>query len=224
MVSKLNDQTGLDFNIENCYAIITWAIKNANHYFDKQLIETYESLVDFCNVENYRSNERVFTDRLFRYDYMRSIEGPTHYKLKVGHRMVLEGSGGLYNGWRGVELSESAVNMIGDLLVVARNMGFEPLETAPNTKSWNTSEPQIFHCTYKNEKVSLFRVRTFLNGNMHFQFLPEFVHALNIQHGILKGWLNAGTAAAETGAPSDLVEELLPKLNFKLGVQQFLLA
>lgn len=209
-VNKINSHTGLDFNAENAYAIIIWAIKNANSYFDKQLVDVYEQLVYAANVENYVSNKRVFNEREFRYDYYNEKpSAATHFKLKIGHRIVAENSGGLYKSSWSYEngLTERAADLICDLLTVANNMGFTPISKGPLPRAWDDNGAREYFCKYKGETVSLFTVRCFYNSNMHFQFFPEFIHALNIQHGRIKGWVNRGNAAQELGLKKEDIEQ-----------------
>jgi hypothetical protein len=229
ILALMQDQTGIDFNRENCYAIVMWVIKNANGYFDSQLINTYERLVEFANVESYVSNKRVFTEKQFSYHYKHDYpEDTTHYRIKVGHRIVLQHCGGIevsYGTNRG--LSERGCNLISDLLTIANNLGFTPLDEGPHTRryenDWKDSDPRTFSCTYKGKTECLFRVRAFLNANMHFQFLPEFIHALNIQHGKLKGWIHTREdAEREVQAPPEMAAELID-YKFRIESGQLLL-
>ena len=57
---KLLAHTSIDFTESNAFAVSTWAIKNANKYYDQQLIELVERMVDKANVVLYRSNERTY--------------------------------------------------------------------------------------------------------------------------------------------------------------------
>ncbi|KKP89294.1 MAG: hypothetical protein UR95_C0010G0001, partial [Parcubacteria group bacterium GW2011_GWC1_36_108] len=41
LLDTLTKNIGVDFNENNIYAVTLWAIKNANHYFDQQLIDVY---------------------------------------------------------------------------------------------------------------------------------------------------------------------------------------
>lgn len=222
----MNDNTGIEFNRENCYAVVIWVIKNANQYFDSQFIDLYESMVDFANIENYKSNQRVFKEHEFRYRYERyERHQVSHFRLKVGHRIVLDRCGGLYRSpysLRDEGLSEHAANFIGDIMTIANNLGFTPIEGQPRKGAWDTSEAQTFNCIYKGEKACLFKVRAFYNGNMHFQFMPEFIHAMNIQFGKNKGWIGARNAAEETGCELELAKEFFSK-SFHIGPTQLTL-
>lgn len=202
----MQSQTGIDFNRDNCYAVVLWVIKNANGYFDSQLVETYEEMIDRANVENYVSNKRIFTWNRFTYS-SQIEENSTHYRLKVGHRMVLHRCGGLETR-RGDQkgISERACDFIGDLLTVAGNLGFTVIDRAPREHEFDDSTARVYR--FRNADggdESLIRMRAFQNNNLHVQFHPDFIHALNVQHGKLKGWLrNDAEAARELEIPIEV--------------------
>ena len=205
----LNSQTGIDFNRENAYAIVLWTVRNANSYFDSQLIVTYEKLVSHANVDNYVSNKRVFTRDRFRYDFVKNTDH-THYRLKVGHRMVLQSCGGLKReAYSRSGLCETAANFLSDLITVAENLGFRVIDSAPREYEWDDSTAREYRFKREGEKPeTLFRVRAFQNWNMHMQFHPDFIHALNVQHGRLKGWLrNDDEAATELEIPPEVASQ-----------------
>ncbi|RYG35684.1 MAG: DUF4942 domain-containing protein [Burkholderiales bacterium] len=198
IVELMQSRTGIEFNRDNAYAIVLWVIRHANAYFDRQLIETFESMVEAANVENYVSNQRVFRWNRFRYDEARD-ERSTHFRLKVGHRIVLQHCGGLENGYseysRG--LTRNAGNFLCDLIVVARNLGFDVIDEGPREHEWKDSDPRVIRFRTGDKVESLYRVRAFFNRNLHMQFHPDFIHALNVQHGKLRGWLRDDSEAAE---------------------------
>jgi hypothetical protein len=195
MLSLLNDRTGVDFNRENCYNVVLWVVKNANKYFEDQFLDIYDKMTEFANVENYKSNKRVFTKDKFRYSnlYHAESQDVTHYKLKIGNRIVLERCGGLYKSEYSYQkgISESAATFIGDLMTIANNLGFKVVSERPQPYEWDDNGAREFFVEIDGRKELIFRVRAFYNGNMHFQFLPEFIHALNIQHGKLRGWISS---------------------------------
>ena len=55
--SKIRDFNNLDFSVSNCYAMVIFAIENANKYFDQQIVETFDMLVSRDNIRNYKSNK-----------------------------------------------------------------------------------------------------------------------------------------------------------------------
>lgn len=231
ILGMMNGRTGIDFNADNCYMLVDWVIRNANLYFDKQLIATYKKLMEFANVENYKSNQRVFSERQFNYNfcYRQEESEISHVKLKVGHRIVLDRCGGLTKGSYGCSLdrglTERAANFIGDIMVIAHNLGFFPVEDRPRERDWDSSEAQIFH--YKDvdgQNKLLFKVRCFYNGNVHFQFNPDFIHALNIAAGKLLKWIGSKNEASEEfGVDIEVASRLYDAANFKIGEGQLLL-
>ena len=153
------------------------------------MIDTFNCMVDAASVINYKSNERVFKKNGYRYRY--SDEKHTHFKLD--YRIVVEGMGGLvksgtYNSYSAIGgLSESAANFIDDLLVIARNLGFDS-DDCVSKHNFESGTKEEFYCIDKSGKeVLLMDVRAYLNGNLHIRFNQKFMLALNIEIGRLQG-------------------------------------
>lgn len=229
IVSKMQEHNGIDFNRDNAYAVVMWVLKNVNSYFNPQFIETYEKMINYANVEAYVSNQRVFKQNDFNYSYWREETSEvTHYKLKIGHRIVLERSGGLSKDWGGrIKISEYATDFILDLLIIANNLGFR--ETGRNWSVYDICDSGAHEFYYRrgDEHKLLFSFRAYQNGNMHIQFNPDFLHALNIQHGKLKGWIkNTKEAAQEIVSDEKISEEEIQKffdITMRIGNNQLLL-
>lgn len=197
MLDTLNANAHVDFTLGNIHAVVLWVLKNANHSLDSQLVETFEKMVEKANVRNYKSNLRPFVHDRWRYEQ----DKPTHIALE--YRIVLEHVGGICRGYsfeRG--LDESAADFLGDLLTVARNLGFA-CDTNDgrlwrNTRSsWTSGALNVFACTIAGEHEPLFEVRAYLNRNVHMRLNQKFALALNVEYGRLKGWLKSGAEAAE---------------------------
>lgn len=208
ILNKLNSQTGIEFNRDNIYAVVIWTIKNANKYFDSQFIEIYEKMISFTNVTNYKSNQRVFTTHDFRYDHYQKKEIKAEkFYLKIGHRIVLDS---YYMGLRvnylgKIEASDSAFNFIQDLKTIANNLGFFNHTSHERPEDFNSNAVRYYEYVSEKGAESLFEVRLFRNGNMHLRFNPDFLHAMNIMHGKLKGWLKSDyEAQEEISAPEEL--------------------
>ena len=197
MLDKLNANGHVDFTLTNIHAVIIWVLNNANGYLDAQLTETFETMLEKANVRNYVSNARPFVYDRWRY----SEEKPSHVALE--YRIVLEHVGGVNRGYSGIELNESAGQFIGDLLTVARNLGFicntnDPRVDRNNRRGdWQAGTLQVFDCTVNGRTESLLEVRAFLNRNLHIRMNQKFALALNVEYGRLKGWLGSGAEAAE---------------------------
>ncbi|HEY9017717.1 DUF4942 domain-containing protein [Thiomicrospira sp.] len=199
MLGKLTKHTSVDFSLGNIYAVLSWVFKNANKYFDQQLIQTYERMIEQANVVPYKSNQRVFSD--FNWRYNRKPDDLTHFKLE--YRIVLESCGGIFNShwtwesgkWCG--LSERAAIMIDDLITVAGNLGFNVIHNHRSFYWTSGKKNEICYIDSNGKHAVLFEARAFKNGNQHLRLSPKFAAKLNVEFGRLKGWLNSAEQAAD---------------------------
>lgn len=204
LLETLQRHVHVDFTLSNIYAVVVWVIKNANRYIDSQLIATYELMVDKCNVILYKSNQKTWRDEQWRY-VREGEEKPSRYSLD--YRIVTHRVGGIrtsYSWEKGLE--ERAAFFLGDLLTIARNLGFK-CHTNDNRVRWRGGEEwkpgaaEVFYFIDKEgDRDMLFDVRAFKNGNIHLRLNKQFILALNVEHGRLKGWLRSPEeAVAELG-------------------------
>lgn len=197
----LSRHTSIDFSVSNAYAVAIWVIKNANQYFDDQLIDTFELLVSKANVVNYKSNKRVFDDNQWRWH--RDKVQHTQFGLEL--RIVAERLGGIESGpsWARTRhdngLSSRASDVLNDLRVIADNLGFS-VGDYPDTcgYTWESNRLVEFWCKDKwtRQEVVLMAVRAFKNGNLHIKFNQKFMRCFNVEFGRLKGWLKSPSEAA----------------------------
>ena len=191
MLDKLEKNTSVDYTAANAYAIVLWAIKNANQYMDSQLKELYLELSKPENVLNYKSNQRTFQQDDWRY----GAEKPTHYKLD--YRIINRLYKCFDTDWDGNvrDLYESAHNNINDIITVAKNLGFAVKQSSFDF-TWHPGEPKVFTYLEKGEEKQFMRAKAHLNGNIHYQFCKEFSKAFNVEAGRLFGWLRTAQEAA----------------------------
>jgi len=57
----------IDFTESNALAVTAWAIKNANGYYDRQLVTLFESMIDQANITMYKSNLKTWGKEQWRY-------------------------------------------------------------------------------------------------------------------------------------------------------------
>jgi len=193
MLKKLIENTSIDFTANNAYSVIIWCIKNANKYFDKQLIEIYMNIAKKENIINYKSNKRIETDK-WRY-----IEGKvTHYKLD--YRLICSHYEAILNNQytRGNNLSHSANTIIEDIFTIANNLGFINITSLKEVDRWFAGEKKEFYYMKENEKELFAEIKAYKNGNLHFKFNQEFMKKFNIEAARLNGWIkNVKEAAYE---------------------------
>jgi hypothetical protein len=201
LLDKLFATTHVDFTAPNAHAIVVWVVKNANGYFDSQLIELVETMTEKANIVNYKSNQRTFGDEMWR--YRASAKELSHYKLD--YRIVLERVGGIaveeyYRSRTAHGLTESATSYLNDISTVAMNIGYD---TANSRRAedfqWESNKKKSF--MFKNhttgEIEELFEARAFKNGNLHIKMRIDFMCKLNVEFGRLKGWLKSKEAASD---------------------------
>lgn len=212
LLRKLTEHTAIDFTAKNAYAVVIWAIKNANHYFDEQLLAVYMDMVSDENIRGYKSNRRFQTDEwryLKGWDFRNAVRDGkvTHYSLD--YRLVFDrwssnfctdkygfGSYNFPNGLR-----KESHDFINDIFTVAKNLGFDVTETTMEVGQWHPGGVQKFRHRVAGKAgdkwVPFAEVRAYKNGNIHSKFCPDFMKALNIEAGRLNGWLRDPAHANE---------------------------
>jgi len=230
MLNQLNKHTHIDFSVSNAYALTLWAVKNANQYYDDQLIETFERMVEKANIVNYKSNKKTFGNETWRYSIRDAIEKIDRYGLD--YRIVLERIGGIntsvydwerrqFNG-----LKENAYHFINDLRVIADNLGYSVEgQSNASTFEWTSNSKCEFFCTdlRTGNLITLMEVRAFKNQNLHIKFNQDFMKRLNIEFGRLKGWLKShGEAADELEVTEEFASECFGT-NHQLGKSTLLM-
>jgi hypothetical protein len=207
LLRKLTEHTSVDYTAANAYAVVVWAIKNANAYFDSQLLELYRVLADKENIRNYKSNKRIVKDN-WRY----ADEQFSHFTLD--YRLVLDRYSCFENSWDKYEhpngLNRSIHALLGDICTVAMNLGFD-VKTTSMDFQWVPGERNEFLLA----DGSLFMdVRAYLKGTVHIRCNQNFMRKLNIEAARLNGWVKSPAEAAEETGIKDAAE--LYGTNYKL--------
>ena len=223
MLGKLMANVHVDFTASNAYAIVIWAIKNANEYFDLQLIEVFEGMTQQANIRNYKSNQRTFGNH--EWGWHRRPQNLERFYLD--YRIVLESAGGLCtSNWAHERekfkgLSETAKDILDDIRTVADNLGYSVDGYLGAGGHWWESNKAIdFLCDDRRVGAckTLMSVRAFKNGNLHIKFDVDFMQMLCVEFGRLKGWLRSPQeAAAEMDISPELAQQAFGS-NARLGV------
>lgn len=196
LLERLHHHVDVDFTVSNILEIVLWVIKNANSYIDSQLISVYEKMVDKCNVQLYKSNQKTWVENGWRYGQGDTFN--THFALD--YRIVTHRIGGINAEFSGCKLDQRACEFIADLRTIARNLGFQsPTHFDGRLDHWerNTWQAGSLEQFALASGELLFDVRAFKNGNLHLRLKQDFILALNVEHGRLKGWLRNAQEAAE---------------------------
>jgi len=198
ILSSLFANTCIDFTEQNIYAVVAWLLKNANLYYDKQLVDHYMRLTAYDNIKPYKSNKKFLDDS---WKHIKRIgDRATHFKLD--YRIIYEAYSifdtNYQVGYTG-KLKENAHDFLSDFFTIANNLGFDlDLKSIVNQK-WKPREKQEFFYTDYAGKNQLFcDIKGYSNGNFHLRFCPEFMKRFNMEAGRLLGWLKS---------PEDVVNE-----------------
>lgn len=227
-LESLNGKAAIDFTEDNIYAMLLWITKWANDHFDTQVIDLFRALTELCNVTNYKSNQRTWKNGQWRYGGYDMVDedGNTASSYKLEYRIVLHRSGGITCGssWerqRFNGLTERAGELLTDCVTVANNLNF-PCDDGPRNHQWSSNKKNTLMLLDGKPLVS---VRAFQNGNMHWQFNPKVILAINVEAGRLLGWLKDPVQAAEemnaTPEEAEQIKQVF-STSFRIGARDLL--
>lgn len=195
LYDTLTSHTDIDFTANNAYAVIMWAVKNANHYFDKQLCDVYLDLTEQENIINYKSNKVILNDK-WRYAWRSEV---SHYTLD--YRLVLNRHSCFDStSYRSYDypngLSRDVHAFLNDICTVAGNLGFL-VSTNSYNLYWTPGQKNDF---YMADGALFMDVRAFKKGTIHIRLDQNFMRKFNVEAGRLNGWIkDEHEAANETG-------------------------
>lgn len=208
MMSTLFAHTNIDLTENNIYALIIWVIKNANKYFDKQLLDIYFQFANKNNIKLYKSNKRIVND-YWRYNASwRNQDNVTHYTLD--YRLITS----IYNTFPEYQcetingLGKCAWVFIKDIMIIGINLGFNLNLADLNMKQWNPGKSQEF---YINGELFM-ECKAYKNGNIHFRLNKKFMKKLNIEAARLNKWVKS---------PQDIVKEFADDISLSEVKQHF---
>lgn len=176
--NKFTRLSQVDFTAENIYSLIIWVIKNANSYFEEQLIDFFKDLSDFENVSPYKSNQKLFNRDDWRW---RSTEH-SHYTLDyriVCSSMYFKAS----YSWKEEIDVRKVENKISDFITIANNLGF----SVGRKEIANTFSDKYY--VYLKDGEPLFEYKVYKNNNVHIKLNKEFAKAMNVEVSRLLGWI-----------------------------------
>ena len=212
LLETLNSNTAVEFNEDNAIAITIWVLKNANEFYDSQLVALCEQMASAANVEMYASNQRTYGREQWRYLRWREDGRVPPERYALDYRIVLENMGGICTSaydWersRSAGLDPHAAEFLQDILAVASTLGWSVASGRHGITSgrqWESNKLETFYC----QKGRLMDVRAFKKGTLHVRFAPDFIRKLNVEFGRLKGWLKSkDEAVSELGITPEEAE------------------
>lgn len=185
LLSKLTANTNIDFNESNIRAVVVWVIKNANTYFEEQMLELYDTFTTEEGIKLYKSNKHFVKD-----DFRCNRREAKLDKYALEYRVVLHT---YVDTWeqRDGDISRRQIENLKDVIVVARNLGFEI-----------DSEPLSF---YKNPYGRYFK----FGGKDNIFFYPPKNRILKKGTTTLSGKIQA--VYVHTAKPNENGERVMEK-------------
>lgn len=199
LLKKLTDNTSVEFTTSNAYAVVLWTIKNANQYFNEQLIALFRELSTFDGVMGYKSNEKTWGKdhwRYMSYSEQDAFRPSAHrgeakvsryaldYRIVVSRYNAIDPRGSDRYEYPG-GLNKFCHDLIADVVAVMSNLGFPTRSASSYQRTWEGGKWQDF----ETDLGVLFQVKAYMNGNLHFRFMPTAIMAFNIEAGRLLRWV-----------------------------------
>lgn len=208
MLEVLQGQTCIDYTSENAYAVVLWAIKNANKYIDTQMVDMFKELTDLENISGYKSNKHFIDDNFRCYNNPNDSygwerrkkkeelkEGKSAYKLDYRLINDLYRTFGSDYGYHTEKLSNTAKTFIEDIFTIAKTLGYDiyDFERQKLYDNWESGKKYTFHT-----KDDVFmEIRVYQKGTIHYKFNQDFMKRFNLEVGRILGWLKDYKQASE---------------------------
>ena len=122
LLEFLTSNTNIDFTTGNIRSLVIWVIKNANNYYNDQMISVYDNFTTGEGIKLYKSNKR-FNDDTWRYNRSESKDLD---KYALDYRIVLHGYRSEAYSWQDDDFkySNNQLEYLKDIIVIAKNLGF----------------------------------------------------------------------------------------------------
>ena len=223
ITQKLNDNTSIDFTLENIFQLTMWIIRNSNKLFDSQLTDFFYSLCNEEGIHRYKSNKRWHDDE-WKYikehfktsygsrdsEYIKTIKN-----ICLDYRIVSNGySNFKYDSWNNTyeqKFTDDCRTFLKDMFIIAENLGFKvsydekifEYNQLAEISEWKNKDLYL-------ENGELFcNIKLYFNGNRHIKFNKKFLEKLNIEMARINHWINdKSEAAKEFNLPEEYIEKL----------------
>jgi len=226
VVKRLNDNTAIDFTLENIFQLTMWIIRHSNTLFDEQLTDFFFNLARSENIHRYKSNlrwndsdwkymkEKCYNYGTFRVDQARE----TLRNIMLDYRVIVTGWKNFDLDWYKKQMSDSCRDFLYDMSVIGENLGFRLDFKIPGKyDEVDIAEWSNFDILTADGKVFA-NVKLYKNGNRHIKFCKEFMKKLNVEMARINGWVHdKGEAAREMDIPETELAGLWGG-NMKVGI------
>jgi hypothetical protein len=224
VVNRLNDNTAIDFTIENIFQLTMWLIKHSNTLFDEQITDFFFRLAHPDNIHRYKSNLRwndsdwkYLKDSVVDYGYYKKDKAiKTLKNIMLDYRIIVTDYSNFDFGW-GCKLSDGCRDFLYDVMVIGENLGFDVhIDIPEKYQDIDFSEWSNFDVYTKQGKLFC-NVKLYKNGNKHIKFCKEFMQKLNIETARINGWIHDRSEAVKEFGFSEEDVAKAWQTNLKIG-------
>ena len=226
VIKRLNDNTAIDFTIENIFQLTLWIIRHSNTLFDEQLTDFFFTLSRSENIHRYKSNRRwndsdwkYLKDKCYEYGHYReSVARATLKNIMLDYRVIVTDWKNFDFDWSKSRLTDSCRSFLYDMSVIAENLGFRLDFRVPDKyEDIDFDDWSNFDINTKDGKLFC-NVKLYKNGNRHLKFCKEFMQKLNVEMARINGWIHSKEEAREEfGFTEREINEVWNK-NLKIGI------
>lgn len=226
VIKRLNDNTAIDFTLENIFQLTMWIIRHSNTLFDDQLTDFFFTLARAENIHRYKSNLRwndsdwkYLKDKCYEYGHYReNVARKTLRNIMLDYRVIVTDWRNFDMDWSRSRLTDSCRDFLYDMSVIGENLGFELDFKIPDKyediefDDWNN-----FDIRTKDGKLFA-NVKLYKNGNRHVKFCKEFMQKLNVEMARINGWIHSKDEAKEAFGYSESEINSIWNKNLKIGI------
>lgn len=225
VIDRLNNNTAIDFTLENIFQLTLWIIKHSNTLFDEQISEYFYSLCNTENIHRYKSNKRWSDDdwrylkeNLTEYGHIKQEKVRQLKNIVLDYRIIVTAYSNFDISWC-CRLSESCIDFLSDTIIIGKNLGFDVDFVFPDRYAdIDIDDWRNFDIKTKDGKVFA-NVKLYKNGNRHVKFCKEFMQKLNVEMARINGWVqDKSEAVREMDITADVIDSVW-KSNLKIGVE-----
>ena len=225
VVKRLNDNTAIDFTIENIFQLTMWIIRHSNTLFDEQLTDFFFTLARSENIHRYKSNLRwndsdwkYLKDKCYRNGWYREEEARANLKnVMLDYRIIVTDWRNFDTTWHN-RLTDSCRDFLYDMSVIGENLGFHLDFKIPDKyEDIDTDDWSNFDIMTTDGKLFA-NVKLYKNGNKHIKFCKEFMQKLNVEMARINGWIHSKEEAQEEFGYSESEINQFWNNNLKIGI------
>ena len=228
VTNRLNDNTAIDFTIENIFQLTMWIIKHSNTLFDEQLTDYFFSLAKDENIHRYKSNLRwndsdwkYLKEKCKPYGHFRTDLAKQYLKnITLDYRIIVTDYRNFDIDWSRTRLTDSCREFLYDTKVIGENLGFNiDFKIPEKYDDIDLSEWSNFDILTTDGKLFA-NVKLYKNGNRHVKFCKEFMQKLNVEMARICKWIHSKEEAKEEfGYSEKEINEFWNK-NIKIGISE----